>query len=129
MSRCRLLFKGVKVALTNIKALAAKDSSSTPPCETDWSECFICKEDKDERLMYPNVKKEGAGFTTIVENLIRHSLSLPYNYFEEIERLYFSLERLDEQGNSIKETLKWNKKLACSKTMLSRLKRESVLTK
>ena len=94
------------MALTDIKGLAAEDSSSTAPCETDRSECFICKEDKDESLMYPNVKKEGAGFTTIVENLIRHSLSLPYNYFEEIECLYLSVERLDEQGNSIKETLK-----------------------
>ena len=105
MSRSRLLFAGVKVALTYIKALAAEDSSSTAPCETDWSKCFICKEDKDEKLMYPNLKKEGTGFTTIVENLIRHSLNLPYNYFEGIECLYFSLERLDEQGNSIKEIL------------------------
>ena len=76
MSRNRLLFTGVKVALTDIKALAAvtEDSSSTAPCETDWSECFICKEDKDERLMYPNVKKEGAGFTTIDQALPEPSI-------------------------------------------------------
>ena len=112
ISRSRLLFTGVKVALTDDRL------SSTATCETDWSECFICKEDKDEKLMYPNVKKEGAAFTTIVENLTQFEVCL-----------YFSLERLDEQGNGIKETLKWNNELACSKIRLSKLKRESMLTK
>ena len=59
--------------------------------------------------MYPSLKKEGAGFTTIVENLIQ---------FEEIECLSFSLERLDGQGNGIGETLKWNHEQAYSKTIL-----------
>ena len=49
--------------------------------------------------MFPSVKKEGAGFSTIVENL---------KQFESIECLSFSLERLDEQGKGIVETLKQN---------------------
>ena len=35
-------------------------SSSAEPNETDWSKCFICQEDTDEKLMYTSVKKESA---------------------------------------------------------------------
>ena len=85
-------FAGLKVTLSDVKLLNAEDSLSAAPCETDRSKCFICQEDND-KLMYTSVQKEGAGFTTIAENLIQ---------FEEIECLSFSIERLDEQGNGIK---------------------------
>ena len=118
MSRRRFSFADVKVPLGDVKGAAPEASSSTAPNETDWSKCFICQEDKDEKLMFPSVKKEGAGFSTIVENL---------KQFESIECLSFSLERLDEQGKGIEETLKQNNacihnqcKLAYSKTRLQR---------
>ena len=47
-------------------------------------EMFHCQEDKDEKLMNTSVKKEGAGFTTIAENLIQ---------FEEIECLSALMNR------------------------------------
>ena len=107
-----------RFSFTDVKVSGSETSSSTAPCETDWIKCFICQEDKDDKLMFPSVKKEGAGFTTIVENLIQ---------FGEIECLTFSLERLDEQGKGIEETLKQNNacihnqcKLAYSKTRLQR---------
>ena len=68
--RRRLSITGVKVPLTDVKVSAFEDSSSTTLYETDWSKSFICQEDKDEKLIYTSVKKEGVGFTTIAENLI-----------------------------------------------------------
>ena len=55
--RRRLSHTGVKVPLTDVKVSASEDSSSTTLCETDVSKCFICQEDKDEKLMYTSVKK------------------------------------------------------------------------
>ena len=102
----------------DVNVSASETSSSTAPCETDWSKCFICQGDKDDKLMFPSVKKQGAGITTIVESLIQ---------FGEIECLTFSLEGLDQQGKGIEETLKQNNacihnqcKLAYSKTRLQR---------
>ena len=97
--------------------------SSTQPNKTDWSKCFICQEDTDEKLLHPNVKKEGAGFNTIVENLLQ---------FKELDSRSFILERLDE-GAGIEETLKQNNacihnqcKQVYSKTRLQRaVKRKS----
>ena len=68
--RKRLSLTGVKVPLTDVKLSASEDSSSTTLFETDLSKCFICQEDKDEKLMYTSVKKEGAGLTTIAENTV-----------------------------------------------------------
>ena len=49
--------------------------------------------------MCPSVQKEGAGFSSIGENLI---------HFEERECFSFSLEMLDEMGKGIEETIKRN---------------------
>ena len=65
--RRKLSLTGVKVPLTDVKLSASEDSSSTTLCETDWSKCFICQEDKDEKLMYTSVKKKDVGFTTIAK--------------------------------------------------------------
>ena len=115
MSRRRFSFAGVP--LEDVKT-STSEASSTAPCETDWSKCFICQEDKDDKLMFPNAKNAGAGFASIVENLIQ---------FEDMECLPFSLKRLDEQGKGIEETLKQKNaclhnqcKLTYSKTRLQR---------
>ena len=55
--------------LTNVKVSASEEPLSKAPYETDLSKCFICQEDKNLKLMCPSVQKEGAGFTTIAENL------------------------------------------------------------
>ena len=54
MSKRRFSFADVKVS-------GSETSSSTAPSETDWSKCFICQEGKDDKLMFPSVKKQGAG--------------------------------------------------------------------
>ena len=89
-------FSSADVKVSDVKISASETSSSTAPSETDWSRCLIRQEDKDEKLMFPSVKKGGAWLTTFVENLIQ---------FGKLECLYFNLARLDKQKKLLNGTM------------------------
>lgn len=92
---------------TNYQFLTGPDLNQTQPSnnvvETDWKVCALCQQDTDERLIYPDGKKnklQPSGYGSLARKLLHfHNLgSVPLN---------IDISRLDE-GSGISQTLQFN---------------------